>query len=271
MTERERARRRARRAARELLRRWGVRSAADIRLEAIARAMGIDVIEGPLDGARARLGGGPRPVIRISDAATVPGAKRFSLAHEIGHHVLEHPLACTDTLCGQLPSVIEDPAARDREAEANLFASELLMPRALVAPRCGVRPPTLSIPLSIVEEFQTSLHASAIRFVELTSERCAIAYSERGTVVWATTSRRFVDRITPGTPIAEASVAHACASFATTSERTDTVAAHTWLRATIDPDAELIEQSAMLPHIGGVITLLWRPGTTPAAQPAAAN
>lgn len=58
-----------------------------------------------------------------------PRRQRFTLAHELGHHVLEHG------------DSFRDPAANFsldnfdyKEAEANRFAAELLMPRHVVKP-----------------------------------------------------------------------------------------------------------------------------------------
>ena len=67
MTVRERGLREARRVAREVTKRWGIKSAEDIRIEAIAKAEGLRIIEGPLRGARGRLSSGPKPVIRIAE------------------------------------------------------------------------------------------------------------------------------------------------------------------------------------------------------------
>jgi Zn-dependent peptidase ImmA (M78 family) len=99
VTARELGIRAARRAARDMLKRWGVKKPEDIRIEAIAKAQGIRVIEGPLGGARGRLSSGPKPLIRIAEDTILDGARRFTLAHEIAHHVLEHPNTCAEGAC----------------------------------------------------------------------------------------------------------------------------------------------------------------------------
>jgi DNA-directed RNA polymerase subunit RPC12/RpoP len=76
-------------------------------LEALARELGLEVVtesfehDGMLVGER----------IELPQAAT-PEARRFALAHEIGHHVLGH-----------------EGERSKAEPEANAFASELLIPR----------------------------------------------------------------------------------------------------------------------------------------------
>jgi Zn-dependent peptidase ImmA (M78 family) len=99
VTARELGIRAARRAARDMLKRWGVKKPEDIRIEAIAKAQGIRVIEGPLGGARGRLSSGPKPLIRIAEDTILDGARRFTLAHEIAHHVLEQPNTCAEGAC----------------------------------------------------------------------------------------------------------------------------------------------------------------------------
>lgn len=88
MTVRERGLREARRVAREVTKRWGIKRAEDIRIEAIARAEGLCIVEGPLRGARGRLSSGPTPVIRVADSTINEGARRFTIAHELAVRVL---------------------------------------------------------------------------------------------------------------------------------------------------------------------------------------
>jgi Zn-dependent peptidase ImmA (M78 family) len=67
------------------------------------------------------------------------GRKRFSCAHEIGHHVLGHGTF--------IDEVLENGSDSQEEAEANLFASFLLMPSSLVTgaiKRYGKTPETLT-------------------------------------------------------------------------------------------------------------------------------
>ncbi|MGE3460053.1 MAG: ImmA/IrrE family metallo-endopeptidase, partial [Kofleriaceae bacterium] len=170
MTVRERGLREARRVAREVTKRWGIKRAEDIRIEAIAQAEGLRIVEGPLRGARGRLSSGPRPVIRIADDTFTEGARRFTIAHELAHYILKHPSHGRHGPCRPRTNEPPNPAERDHEAEANTLASELLLPRRLVSPRCeGV--PTLAMPRGIASEFVTSLQASSIRYVEITKSR----------------------------------------------------------------------------------------------------
>src|SRR5262249_4609922 len=145
----------------------------------------------------------------------------------------------------------------DHEAEANAFAAELLMPERLTRRRCEVSPVCLGPVRHIAHEFRTSLSASAIRFVELTSERCATVYSERGVVSWAVHSPTFTATIAGGVPLDRASVAHDYFRTGTLDERAQPVPAGAWIDDA--GDVEIVEHSAALDDLGAVVSLLWVP------------
>lgn len=257
MTVRERGLREARRVAREVTKRWGIKSAEDIRIEAIAKAEGLRIVEGPLRGARGRLSSGPKPVIRIAEDTINEGARRFTVGHELGHHLLKHPAhesegACASARANGPPNTSE----RDYEAEANGFASELLLPRHLVAPKCEGQP-SLEIPRSIAFEFLMSVPASSIRYVQLTRARCAAIYSERGTIEWAPKSHGFKTRFAKGRALPPGSMAFECARNANVHDEARTIDASVWFDT--KERVEIVEHSAPVSEAGGVITLLWVP------------
>jgi len=257
MTVRDAGLRRARAKARELVKRWGIKAADDIRVEAIAKAEGLRVIEGPLRGARGRLSAGPKPVIRIADSTIDEGARRFTIAHELAHHLLKHPVTCPEGACASARAAgPAEPNQRDYEAEANAFASELLLPANLVAPRCDGAP-SLEIPRAIAFEFTTSIPASSITYVHLTRQRCAAIYSTCGAVEWASKGRRFKTRFDKGKPVLRGSMAYDCARNVDIDDRARSVPANLWIDT--KEDVEIIEHSAPVSQVGGVITLLWVP------------
>jgi len=258
-SDRELGLRRARTEARSLLKRFGVRSAAHIKVEAFAAAFGVKIVEGKLDGARARLKAGPRPVIRVSDRPVPLGEWRFCVTHELGHHVLEHEAARVDALCegAQPHRPPQSGDARHLEAEANTYAAEVLMPSELVGSRCAAPRPTLGIARSIAEEFGTTLAASAIRVAELSPERCAAVYSEAGRIVWAVRSPTFTAWIERGESLDGNSVAYDYFATGALDERPQPIPADAWLET--DSDEELVEHSVAIPNTHGVITLLWVP------------
>src|SRR5262245_55339733 len=112
----------ARECARELLHRYGVMAPQHILLESFVRCLGITLLCTPLDGAAACLVRmGRRALILINDRASDPAARRFSIAHELGHFLLEHPGHTAADLVN--PHRPQEAGGRDYEAEANAFAS----------------------------------------------------------------------------------------------------------------------------------------------------
>ncbi len=87
---------------------------------------------------------------------------RFTIAHEIGHHLLHSDGATV--MCRPVDVDQDDTQTKAREREANRFAAELLMPEQLVrewADRDGADPTELC------KRFQVSDVAMAFRLVTL--------------------------------------------------------------------------------------------------------
>ncbi|MCE9574533.1 MAG: ImmA/IrrE family metallo-endopeptidase [Deltaproteobacteria bacterium] len=260
---------RARQAARRILERAGVVAPDQIDLEQIARRHGATVVVGPLEGATARLiRVGTGAVIRVSDRVTHPGARRFSIAHELGHLVLGHVLprpdaGVADWAIGAAHLRQRGRGEVDPEVEANAFAAELLIPEALARRRCEVSPVDLTPARGIAREFRTSLVASAVRFVELASERCAVVFAERGRVQWAVPSATFTADIPRGVPLDRASVAHDYMRKGAIDDAPQAVPAAAWID---DPtgEVEVIEHATVLDDLGAVLAMLWVPETAAA-------
>ena len=122
--------------AEELIRQYGVK-AAPVPVERIARALGIKVQYGPFDdelSGMAFIKDGV-PVIGINSLHH-PNRQRFTLAHELAHVQLHRDQLenAVHVDKGSLRRDLLSAAGTDStEREANSFAAELLMPRALLA------------------------------------------------------------------------------------------------------------------------------------------
>ena len=251
---------RARQQARRLLRDQGVESAEHIDLQAIAAHVGASIVHSPamsMASASARLARvGERAIIRVSEHIKHEGARRFSIAHELGHLVLGHEESMS-VLCPELPPQRgADGLATGLEAEANAFASELLMPEALVRRRCEVSPVSLDVPRAIARDFRVSLLAATRRFVELTPERCAFVFTSDGAVRWATRSATFAPIIATGRRIDRDAVAFDV-HRGRQHDQAQEVPAAAWLDMSDDGGSEIIEHSTAVPELGAVASLLW--------------
>lgn len=251
---------RARRLAREVLWKYGVDEPSKIDPFTIVGRLQIEVAYARLDGASARIfRHGDRAIIRVSDQIVQIGRLRFTIAHEVAHFLLGH----------QIPSeVFVDegapvPFSAHQEREADVFATEYLMPAAWVAPYCAVTPISLSAVHEIAQTFRASLVASAVRYVELASVPCAVAYSEHGHVVWAKRSRTFAGRIPAQVKIGAGSVASDFHERAVIDTTARLVPASAWFggEAPLAVGASLVEHAEVVPEPGwgGVLSLIGTP------------
>jgi Zn-dependent peptidase ImmA (M78 family) len=170
--------------------RYGLTAPSDLVLEDVAFALGVVVLEGRLDSADARLiRQGARGLIRVKEDIPEPGRKRFAVAHEIGHWLLHQ------TVSQVLSCTSEDMVAQYKgsvpEIEANDFAAELLMPAWLYRKKVGRADPSAELLRDLATYFLTTLTATAVRFVEVAEERCAMAVTDGGKVRWWRASERF--------------------------------------------------------------------------------
>lgn len=246
----------ARRVARELVHRLGIAAPEHIRIEAIARRLGARVVETQLDGAQAQLIRTPREkLIMVSDRITEQSPRRFSIAHELGHDVLEHPTTTPHMMSAASRAPRADQ--RDYEAEANAFASELLLPYALVNERCCEKPVSLDLPWALAREFNVSILTSARRVAELSPERCVAVFSKDGRVVWTQSSTSFTAHIASGQRLDPGSVAWEFFQHGTLDERAQPVPADAWVDTCAEVD--LIEHSTASYEHRTVLSMLWAP------------
>lgn len=166
----------------------GVRKPEHIDLEAIAGAKGARVIYRSLDGCAARLvAAGDQAVISVS-VDDNKGRQRFSLGHELAHWLCDANRAsfrCTGTDIGP-----QNAEAKTVEADANSYASQLILPDYLVRPWAGDRKVNLDLAQSLGNEFQSSVTASAIKLLRLTKVPTVIACHDQRRLKW---SRRSLD------------------------------------------------------------------------------
>lgn len=240
------------------LRRFAVRSREDILPEQWASSYGIEIVEAPLDGASAQL-------IRLADIVQIvlPDritdycARRFAIMHELYHYLKRHPSPSATMMCRPKWTRRADDGLHVFETGSNAFAGAVLLPEFLLRRRCEVSPVSLNVPWQIAKEYDVSILTSAIRFAELTSERCAAVFSRKGVVEWSAQSPTFTSTIKKGTRLARESVAWDFHTTGRLDDREQPVPAHAWLDTSADVD--IIEHSICSPEHGTVLSLLWVP------------
>ena len=249
--------RRARAAAKEILDRYAIEEPKHLVLEGLAADLGVIVVRGELAGAVARLARvGDRARIRVGSWVSNVGRQRFSIAHELGHFVLKHD---GSALAGCQERSMLDYKGESKESEANIFAVELLLPEKLVRRRCEVSPVDLG-PVQTADEFETSITATAIRFVEFSPEKCALVYSEKGRVSWTRKSDSFWFRLIGwGQLLEPASLATDFFRKGAVPEEPEEVRGDAWIESNSGRAPEVVEHSMAIPSLGAVVSLLWVP------------
>ncbi len=240
------------------LRQYGVTTRDEIRPEAWAYDLGIEIIEADLDGASAQLIRlGDLVQIVLSERITESGARRFAIAHELYHFLKKHPSLSPTMMCKPkwLRSGAKEP--HPHEIGSNAFGSAVLLPDFLLRKRCEVSPVSLEVPWQITKEYDVSILASARRFVELSSERCAAVFAKDGVVQWSTRSATFTRKIREGRCLHRDSIAWDFYKTGKLDERDQPVPARAWFGTTSNED--IIEHATCRPDYGTVLSLLWVP------------
>lgn len=262
-----RARRDARRAhawsyAADVVTVLGLAQPEDIDVEAIARALDADVIDDALPGADAQLvvrDGRRRPLdlrarIRVSRDAK-PIKRRFSIAHELGHHVMRHAPLAIGELC--TADAMEGRTARPEEEEANAFAAALLVPAQMVAVWTGDPDCNLAAAREIARRFTVAIGTAAIRLIELTPHAWALVTCRDGRVVRVSRSATFPTYIEQDwSPGPDSAVVEHAAWQRRIPDRERVVPAQTWIADEAHHDATVIEHAMMLPGASDVLAML---------------
>lgn len=157
----------------------GFRRPEHIDLEAVACDRGAQVVYRHLDGCAARLvADGGKAIISV-DSRDNEGRQRFSLGHELAHWINDaksSSFKCSDTSIGP-----QNAEAKSVEANANVYASQLVLPDYMVTPWVAGKIMTLNVAVELAEAFTASVTASAIKLAKR-SERpaCVICHTQRG-------------------------------------------------------------------------------------------
>jgi Zn-dependent peptidase ImmA (M78 family) len=242
----------------KLWRRYGWSTPKELVLEDLGFVLGVIIFEDRLDSADARLvRKRDRGLIRIRSDIPQRGRKRYAAAHELGHWLLHKQLsqilACTsDEMSGNYKG-------SEPEIEANWFAAELLMPERLFGAAIMETPPNADTINSLADEYGTTCTATAVRFVELSREHCAMIIAENGRVRWWRASEEFERSmwIKPGLAVSERTLAGRFFQAGSVPKAVQEIGIDEW--ADRYPDfAEFVFEAAIpLGRSGQVLTMLW--------------
>jgi IrrE N-terminal-like domain len=115
----------------------------------------------------------------------VPGRERFTISHELGHYLL-HRQSNEEFKC--LSDDVVDQVLRQREFEANEFSSYLLMPIDDFRRQIESQKFSLDLLGHCAIRYCTTFLASALKWIEFTSQLAALVVARDGFVLWAKSS-----------------------------------------------------------------------------------
>ncbi len=133
------------------------------------------------------------------------------------------------------------------------------MPGTLFTRRCHVREPNFNEVKKIAREFQTTLTATSIRFVQVTSERCALVWSEAGRVKWAVRSPDFPGWIERGRQLSGHSHAADVFNGKEFPDGFQPVPQTAWLDQHVSNGGDLQEETLRFDRLGAALSMLWLP------------
>jgi hypothetical protein len=233
-----------------------ITDSGDIDIEAIAMTRSALVIDGGLTGAEARLARSPKvSFIRVNTGIREPGRRRFAIAHELGHLLLQE--SSQFTLCTEKDLVPFYTNSPD-ELEASVFAAALLMPTGMFEPLCRTATPSFAHIAELANRFQVTLTAAAMRYIQFCPHRCCLVASTGGRIRYHRKTEDFGYFITPREDLSPGTYA---ADFFK-GERLPVgmldVKATAWLEGKrIDSSKLIKEESVAMPSYDSVLTLLW--------------
>jgi len=147
-------------------------------------ALDIDGFEGML----VRHPSGRKWKIGYNSQIKSKGRIRFTLAHEFGHYILHRELRakfqCTEKNMHEW-----DLDDRDIEAQADVFASYLLMPLDDYREQIKGQKPSIDMLRHCSERYGVSLMAAALKWTEIASKRVVVLAVRDDFVLWARSSK----------------------------------------------------------------------------------
>ncbi len=129
--------------------------------------------------------------IFYNSGITSEGRIRFTLAHELGHYFL-HRNAVSDGMivCNKTGVAFSDPELKNREREADQFATNLLMPLDDFRRQIDAQDrPTMEHFSACADRYGVSLIAAILRWLEYTEKRAVVVVSVEGFIDWARSSQ----------------------------------------------------------------------------------
>lgn len=131
--------------------------------------------------------------ILYNNSIRSPGRQNFTLAHEFGHYLLHRAefaegRACSGRDMGEWSNGRQRTRDEIVEAEANTFASFLLMPLDDFRHQIRTRPIDIDTLTEMADRYAVSLTAATLKWLSITEKRAMIVVGKDGFMDWAWSS-----------------------------------------------------------------------------------
>lgn len=230
----------------------------------VAKELGIDIREDNFTGfTGALLSVELKYLILIKKDLSIR-KRNFTIAHELGHWYIPYHSE-TKYFC-QANDIFKYAAQNEVERQAQRFAAEFLMPTRAYKKKITGKKPSIEIIIELSNYFNVSIHAAAIKYVELTRYPCALILSDNGIKKWFFKSHLFTHFIELNKAPSENTIAyrlfndlkieHNSELNSGTNPGPHNVPTSAWLNIINNRKMELIEDSIYFPTYSTVLSLI---------------
>ena len=149
---------------------------------------GLDLSKGVEGMLMPRRDGSGEWGIIYNDTIRSPGRQNFTLAHELGHYLLHRQTYPNGLECTNRDMADWDDVRNGIEAEANTFASYLLMPLDDFREQIKGRVIDIDLMTDLADRYAVSLTAAILKWMTITDKRGMIVVGKEGFIDWAWSS-----------------------------------------------------------------------------------
>lgn len=253
-----------------VLKECGLDDLLNFELELFIHGRGAILNEAPLSHADGRITFGKLySLITIDSNIEHEGRRRFTIAHELGHHemhkgrLISHP-ENSGTL-SWFKNKIKESKFGTQEGEANDFASELLMPTNRFIEEANSKPFSPELLRELASTFKTSITSTAFRYLEIGNHPICLFFSVDNSLVYWKKSEDFRHYIgdKTGFPPPGGSVATEffnAGKIYRTEESKQEINKSTWFELNKweqDSQFDFYEYCIIAPKYGTVLSVVW--------------
>lgn len=130
--------------------------------------------------------------IFYNENISYPGRRNFTLAHELGHYLLHRHLNPEGLRCTHKNMLDWKSEYAQTEAQANTFASYLLMPLDDFREQIKGEKPSIDLMAHLADRYDVSLTAVILKWLGICNKRAMIVVGIDGYIDWAWSSQQLL-------------------------------------------------------------------------------